>query len=375
MSFCCLTLRHFAWLSLALAAAAGCGPEDKIVTYTVPKPELIDPTLVQAGANQREQQMLGAIVLADEVGWFFKLVGDPPVVGKLNDAFVKFVTEADLTGSEPKWELPAGWKQLPGNEFRFATIEIPAGEANAKPLELSVSSLPRRPGEPAEEYTLVNLNRWRGQLGLGEIEAEQLSDYTVKSKVSGLDAWLVNMQGTGSGTMGGPFAGGGAGGPFAGGASPAGPVASASPAATSGASAQSPITYEVPDGWQPGRMNQFRKAAFDIESGDEKAELTVIDLGPSPLLANVVRWAGEVGVTGVNDGNLSEYVSKTKVDGIESDLVVLIGPEDASPRLATLGAIVPRESLVWFVKLKGNAALVERERANFESFLKSLKFK
>jgi hypothetical protein len=374
MSFCRLTLRHFAWLGLALAAAAGCGPEERIVTYTVPKPELIDPTLVQAAASQREQQMLGAIVLADEVGWFFKLVGDPLAVGKLNDPFAKFVTEADFTGSEPKWDLPADWKQLPGNDFRFATIEIPAGEEGAKPLELTVSSLPRRPDESAEEYTLANLNRWRGQLALPPIEAEQLSDYTVKEKVSGLDAWLVNMQGTGSGTMAGPFAGG-AGGPFAGGASPAGSAAPVSPSAGPDAPSQSPITYVVPEGWLPGRMNQFRKAAFEIQSDSEKAELTVIDLSPSPLLANVDRWGKEVGIAEVTDADLSKYVSKTTVDGLESDLVSLVGPQDASPRLATLGAIVPRENQFWFVKLKGDAALVERERANFESFLKSLKFK
>jgi hypothetical protein len=373
MSFCRLTLRHIASLGLILAAIGGCGRNERVVTYTVPKPELVDPTLVQAAANQREQQMLGAIVLANETGWFYKLVGDPPVVGKLNDAFVKFVTESDFTGSEPKWDLPTGWKQLPGSQFRFATIEIPTGEEGAKPLELTVTSLGRRPDESAEEYTLANVNRWRGQLALTPIEAEQLSEYTVKSKVSGFDAWLVNMQGTGSGTMGGPFAGGSAGQPRE---RPARPDLAASATTPPAApAADSPITYEVPEGWLPGRMNQFRKAAFDIQSGTEKAELTVIDLSPSPVLANVVRWAGEVGVTGVTDANLSEYVSKTTVDGIESDLVVVFGPEDASPRLATLGAIVPRGDLVWFVKLKGDAALVERERAHFESFLKSLKFK
>lgn len=369
MSFRCLTLRHFAWLGLALAVGAGCGSDERIVTYTVPKPELVDPTLFQAAASQREQQMLGAIVLAKDAGWFFKLVGDPPAVGKLNDAFVRFVTESDFTGSEPKWDLPAGWKQLPGNDFRFATVEIPAGDAGAKPLELTVSSLPRRPGESAEEYTLANLNRWRGQLALSPIEAEQLSDYTVKSKVSGFDAWLVNMQGTGSGTMAGPFAGAAAtAGPLAG----PGDLPRGGPPAMSPAS--SPITYEVPEGWQPGEVSGIRKAAFDIRDGEQAALLTVIDLNHSPLLANVDRWAKEVGIPGVTDANLSEYVAKTTVDGIESDLVVLIGPEDASPRLATLGAIVPREKLLWFVKLKGDASLVERERAHFESFLKSLKF-
>lgn len=372
MSFCRLTLRHFARLGLVLAAISGCGRNDRIVTYTVPKPELIDPTLVQAAASQREQQMLGAIVLADETGWFYKLVGDPPVVGNLNDAFVKFVTESDFTGSEPKWDLPAGWKQLPGNQFRFATIEIPTGEAHSTPLELTVTSLGRRPDESAEEYTLANVNRWRGQLALAPIEAEQLSDYTVKSKVSGLDAWLVNMQGTGSGTMGGPFAGGSAGQPRE---RPARPdLASTASTPPPGPAADSPITYEVPDGWQPGEVSGIRTAAFDIRDGEESALLTVISLNKISLLANVARWAGEVGVTGVTEANLSEYVSKTTVDGIESDLVAVFGPEDASPRLATLGAIVPREDRLWFVKLKGDAALVERERAHFESFLKSLKF-
>src|SRR5262245_341780 len=138
MSFPSPRFRPLAALLVAVLLAAGCRPQDEIARYTQPKPELIDPTLVKAAAE--EQQMLGAIILVDKAGWFFKLTGAKAQVAPLADQFESFVKDLKFEGrpAEPKWKLPPGWKERPGNEFRFATLVIPT---DGKALELTVSTL------------------------------------------------------------------------------------------------------------------------------------------------------------------------------------------------------------------------------------------
>src|SRR5687767_10408368 len=137
MLFSRLRLRPLAGVVVALLLAAGCRPQDQIARYSVPKPELIDPTLVAGPAVER--QMLGAIVLVEQAGWFFKLTGPKDQVAAVEQPFREFVKGLEFKGTppQPRWQLPAGWKELPGNEFRFATIEVPS---DGKPLELTVST-------------------------------------------------------------------------------------------------------------------------------------------------------------------------------------------------------------------------------------------
>jgi len=359
-----LMLRSMGWPLLALVLAAGCRPQDEIARYTVPKPELIDPTLVKAETEER--QMLGAIVIVNKAGWFFKLTGAKAQVGPLAEQFVSFVKDLKFEGqpAEPKWTVPPGWRELPGNEHRFATLAIPTGD---KAQELTVSTLEL--GDVSEQdYILANVNRWRGQIGLGELKASDLATETIATQVGDHPCTLVNMVGTGSGaTPRGPFAG--SGGPFASsGAPPLGPSAPATIAASG------TPKYTRPEGWTEGELNQFRKAAFNIVAGDQKLLVTLIDLSPSPLLANVKRWASEVGLDAVADADLLKLVKKIEVAGQPCDYVELVGPANDSGSTTILGAIVPQGDTYWFVKLKGNSELAQREKANFEAFVKSLKF-
>jgi hypothetical protein len=125
-------------------------------------------------------------------------------------AFVNFVKTVKLSGSgdaSPTWTLPESWQQLPGSQFRYATLRVPASTDSAKPQEISVTQ--------AGGDVLSNINRWRGQLNLSPISAAELDSTTEKLDIDGRKATYVSLVGTGSGGMGGaPFA------PFAGGALP-----------------------------------------------------------------------------------------------------------------------------------------------------------
>ena len=78
--------------------------------------------------------------------------------------------------SQPlKWTLPKGWTETPGSGMRFATL-TPPGPGKA---ELSVVCLPGTAGGE-----LANVNRWRGQIGLGPLDEKALDTARklVKSK-------------------------------------------------------------------------------------------------------------------------------------------------------------------------------------------------
>jgi hypothetical protein len=210
-----------------LLATVGCGQRDTIARYTVPKPELVDPTLasraVGPATSKTEQQTLGLIVPLGETSWFFKLTGEKEAVEPHYEAFVQFVSSIKFSsGLMPTWTLPDGWQQLPGSQFRFATIRMPQSSDSAKPLEITVSS--------AGGEVLANVNRWRGQLNLKPINTDELTASSKTLDVDGHQATLVSLVGTGSGGMGGaPFA------PFAGGAAlpPDHPPISKQPTTTS----------------------------------------------------------------------------------------------------------------------------------------------
>ncbi|HMC10586.1 MAG TPA: hypothetical protein VKH44_04825, partial [Pirellulaceae bacterium] len=185
---------------------SGCGQRDEIARYSVRKPELVDPTLVSKSsapaAAATEQQTLGLIVSVGDMGWFFKLTGALPAVQPQHEAFLEFIQTIKFSAApdaKPSWTLPAGWKELPGREMRFATIQI---AADGSPIELSVIPLPNT-SRDTQKYVLDNVNRWRQQLRLQPIAASELTSTTKTLKVDGHEATLVSLVGTGSGQMGG----------------------------------------------------------------------------------------------------------------------------------------------------------------------------
>ena len=106
---------------------------------------------------------------------------------------IRFTGKAD---SPVSWELPADWQQLPGREFRYATIKI---KAEPEALELVVSKL----GKEAASV-LDNVNRWRGQIQLDSIGKDKLDEVTKTIDVAGVRVTLVNMIGTSGGDPGAP---------------------------------------------------------------------------------------------------------------------------------------------------------------------------
>ena len=68
----------------------------------------------------------------------------------------------------------------------------------------------------------------------------------------------------------------------------------------------------------------MRKAAFNIQEGHKNAEVTVIDFpttaGPqiTDVSANMMRWAGQVGLSGLSEEELGKLLKKIEIAGKEA---------------------------------------------------------
>jgi hypothetical protein len=187
-----------ATLSVMTLLVAGCGKTEQIEHYTVAKPEPFTPPTGAAPTTEQPtgeptDRTLAAIVPHGEQGWFFKITGPKDDVAEKRETFETFLKSLSFgEDGKPKWTVPEGWQEQLGGSIRYATLTFPGGE---NPLELTVTALPKPPGDD-ENYALVNVNRWRGQLKLPPITLEQLGAESSSIELEGARATMVDMVGT-----------------------------------------------------------------------------------------------------------------------------------------------------------------------------------
>ena len=93
----------------------------------------------------------------------------------------------DSLAQGPLWSLPAGWIQDPTpRSMRVATFFTAASEPRA---EIALTTFPGDVGG-----TLANINRWRGQMGLDPIAAEDQQPMQ-KSTISNMPAIVLQLNG------------------------------------------------------------------------------------------------------------------------------------------------------------------------------------
>jgi hypothetical protein len=135
---------------LALSAG-GCGSEEAITSYKVPK-----ATEREAKPEAADYRLLGAMFPADDPVWFFKFSGTAEQVAKYEQDFDRLLGSVKLRtdGKLPEFTLPNGWKRGgPRGEFVAETIKLPEPA-----LEISITQ--------SQGGVAGNLNRWVGQIGL-----------------------------------------------------------------------------------------------------------------------------------------------------------------------------------------------------------------
>ena len=176
-----------------------------------------------AGTNPgsgNADRILGVIQHRDGMAWFYKMTGDADLVEQQKPAFVEFLkslnfgaaaqTQTEMPAGhpavgdvntpammsapishegQPNWQVPAGWQEVSGGQFLVAKFTI-TGEGGAT-TAVNVSS------SPGEGGGLVgNVNRWRGQLGLGQLSEDDVNKLLTAIDIAGGKAQLVDLSGT-----------------------------------------------------------------------------------------------------------------------------------------------------------------------------------
>lgn len=297
-------------------------------------------------------------------------------------------------GNAVAWELPSGWEELEPNQFRVGNFRV-TGEGG-QTAEISIIPLPGMAGSD-----LDNVNRWRGQVGLGPVSEAQLGELAETVSVGDGEghlfdllgaardggepvrmlaaiyrreatAWFVKMLGPASlveaqkpalrALMASLR--------FGGSDAAATPPAVADEVASTGTSDDLPA-WIVPAGWNKTAPGMMQLARFTV--GGEAAaaaEVSVAVLGGDGggMLANVNRWRRQLGLGPIGEAELQSTVLPLPDAGDGATLVPIDQPADGRKMLA---AVVPAGGKTWFYKLVGDAAVVAQQQEAFTAFVKS----
>lgn len=153
----------------------------------------------KAGDGEKPARIVTAMVHRSDASWFYKLSGDAALVEAQKPAFIEFLKSIQIqqpAGSEApeisatdstsrQWEVPGTWKQIAPGQMQVARFAV---QKDDKKAEVFVSVFPNDTGG-----TLANVNRWRRQLGLADIDEKELAALVTKLDLSNPNAVLVDL--------------------------------------------------------------------------------------------------------------------------------------------------------------------------------------
>jgi hypothetical protein len=157
------------------------------------------------GPGETKQRVMVAMMTDTDTTWFFKLTGPDELVAAEKTNLKNFLETVELhsephdnphaglattppptttpSGNVPRWTVPQGWTSVTPGSMLLASFDLPGGGA-----KVTVSTLSGDGGG-----LLPNVNRWRGQIGLGPISAGELASVTTEVDLPGGKATLVDL--------------------------------------------------------------------------------------------------------------------------------------------------------------------------------------
>lgn len=175
-----------------------------------------------AGSGEKTR-ILGAILKRDGVPWYFKMTGDDALVAAQKENFLAFLKSLKFSAApaadmalppdhppidaaaraaisspakpadnpnKPRWTVPAGWQEIAGGQFLVAKFNLSGPDGAAASVNVSSSA-----GEGGG--LAGNINRWRRQIGLDEISAEEVNKLITSVDCVDGTASLVELTGKG----------------------------------------------------------------------------------------------------------------------------------------------------------------------------------
>ena len=180
----------------------------------------------QAGENPgsgEKTRILAAVSRQHDVAWFFKMSGDDELVAQQKPAFIEFLKSvsfgapADQAGlppshppigdgamplmsgaggpsaaasseGKPQWQVPPGWQETAAGQFLVAKFLVPGPDSSQAAVNVSMSG-----GDGGGLG--ANVNRWRGQLGLSQLQGADLNQAVTAVDTAAGQASLVDFSG------------------------------------------------------------------------------------------------------------------------------------------------------------------------------------
>ncbi len=345
---------------LLLVFLAGCQDEPTIETVTLPISKSGLPI-----AKSTESRMVVAMSNRPEATWFFKITGPAVVVDQLENEWIDILKSVQYNdANKPSWDSPKNWESSTPSEGRFATLRNRSVKGQI--VELAISSL-----GPKQDL-VMNLNRWRGQLGLAPIGDSQLEDEVGELEHQGGAFMMFDRKGTLSQGLTPPFAGGGMN------ATP--PTATAPKTTSSGTTNPEPtnpeptVQYETPAGWVVKKNVPVVAVRLEKSVGDQVLQISVTPMTSTlaPWENSATSWVAESGTSNAPQEIIAATSQKFEISGKPAQRIDLIDLPDA--KKAVVGVRVDAGDQAWFIKMAGPNESVKEALQDFASFLDSLKF-
>lgn len=297
-----------------------------------------------------------------------------------------------------KWTKPEPWTELAPTAFRKGNY-VYEDETEGK-VEITVSSFPGDVGG-----TLANVNRWRGQAGLGSISQEELAasltDLTIDGQTGQLvdilpedddpqaarivaaifmyrgESWFFKMSGPQSVVdtqkpvfdtfiQSLEFTD-----------ANAARAQESEPTTTSESLA---LAFDTPEGWTESSGSSFRIASFQIElDGFEPGDFSITrfpgDAGG--IYANVNRWRQQIGLQRWSENQVDTNAKPVAAGDLQFsffDLAPRTETEKKAIKERILAAVMEHDGQSYFFKLRGEVFLVETQLNKFLQLLRSTRF-
>jgi len=313
-------------------------------------------------------------------------------------------TPVPVNSTPLHWTTPVGWQKLAPTSIRLGNFVVPG--PGDKKAEVTITSFPGDVGG-----TLANVNRWRHEVGLGDVAENQITsekavvdsnegkllefagptERTVVAMIPRAGAsWFFKMRGDSdvvagakpafleflkSVQFGASEAAKPAADPHAGLAGMAGMGTGAGMAAAGSPNGEP--KWNAPANWTETPPGPMVTKSFSIagEAG-QKAVVTISVLQGEGggALANVNRWRGQLSLPAIAEDGLAKVTESLDAPGGKATLVDFTGTDAAGQPSRMVAVSVTRGGQTWFYKLMGAGAAVEREKPSFVKFVHSVAY-
>ena len=178
-------------LAVLLLGLSSCRDE-QVVSYKIPKEK--DPELPMAAADAQAPADASGGAPADGgmpgSGAAGPMQAPADASGSATPASGPMAggNVATASGAPLLWTAPAGWKVKTASMMRKGSYDVPSGNATDKPGDMSITAFP---GDVGGE--VANVNRWRGQVGLQPLSADEAARSLQRLQINGLPVAVLDI--------------------------------------------------------------------------------------------------------------------------------------------------------------------------------------